>query len=183
MTDPFASLGTMPQTLEEKTGRSLDEWLVTTRGLGLEKHGEIVAALKRDHGLSHGYANMLALLVRGYGTSTEDELIIGLFAGPKAGLRPIYDRLVEVVAALGGDVETVPKKTMVSFRRSKQFACFTPRSATSAEVGIALKEAAPDDARIKATPGGMTSHVVRVSTPVEIDDDVVGWIRLAYDRS
>lgn len=65
MTDPLAPFGTMPTTLEEKTGRSIHEWQAIVRGLGLTKHGQILKALKQDHGLSHGYANMLALLATG----------------------------------------------------------------------------------------------------------------------
>jgi hypothetical protein len=182
MTDPLAAFGTMPKTLEEKTGRSLAEWQATVRGLGLQKHGEILKALKQDHGLTHGYANMLALLATGYGTKAEDELLTGLFAGPRAGLRPIYDRVESVIAGFGGDVEVLPKKTMVGFKRNRQFVCFMPASASRVDLGITLKDAAPDDPRIKATPGGMTSHVVPVTSPEQVDDDVVGWLRLAYDR-
>jgi hypothetical protein len=182
MTDPLAAFGTMPQTLHEKTGRTLDEWQAIVRGLGLTKHGEIVKALKTEHGLTHGYANMLALLATGYGTSPEAELLSGLFAGPRAGLRPIYDRVEEVITAFGEDVAVLPKKSMVGFKRNRQLVCFTPASATRVDLGITLKDEAPDDPRIKATPGGMTSHVVKMSSPDEVDADVVSWLRIAYER-
>ena len=182
MTDPLAAFGTMPQTLEEKTGRSLADWQATVRALGLAKHGEILKALKTEHGLSHGYANMLALLATGYGTSSEDELLTGLFAGSRAGLRPIYDRVESVIAGFGDDVEVLPKKSMVGFKRKRQFVCFMPASASRVDLGITMKDEAPSDARIKATPGGMTSHVVPITSADEVDGDVVGWLRLAYDR-
>ena len=183
MTDPRTILGPMAETLEAKTGKSVEAWLEIVRGLGLEKHAEIVAALKDRHGLTYGYANSLALVHRGYGTTPEDELLEGLFAPPRDGLRPIYDRLAEICLALGSDVSVAPKKTMVGFRRGKQFACFTPQSAKRAEIGIAFREAAPTDERIRATPGGMTSHAVRVESAAELDADVEGWIRIAYERS
>jgi predicted transport protein len=182
MTDPLAAFGTMPTTLQEKTGRSLAEWQATVRGLGLTKHGEILKALKQDHGLTHGYANMLALLATGYGTSGEDELLSGLFAGPRAALRPIYDRVESVVTGFGEDIEVLPKKTMVGFKRKRQFACFMPASASRVDLGITMKDEAPADPRIKATPGGMTSHVVPVTSAGDVDDDVITWLRLAYDR-
>lgn len=182
MTDPLAAFGTMPATLQEKTGRSLAEWQETVRGLGLTKHGEILRALKQDHGLTHGYANMLALLATGYGTSGEDELLTGLFAGARAGLRPIYDKVESVITGFGADVEVLPKKTMVGFKRKRQFVCFMPASASRVDLGITLKEEAPEDPRIKATPGGMTSHVVPVTSVDQVDDDVVRWLQVAYDR-
>ena len=181
MTDPLAAFGTMPTTLHEKTGRTLDEWQATVRGLGLTKHGEILKALKRDHGLSHGYANMLALLATGYGTSDDDELLAALFAA-RPGLRPIYDKVKSLIIGFGGDVEVLPKKTMVGFKRNRQFACFMPASATRVDLGITLKDAAPADARIKATPGGMTSHAVPITRLDEVDGDVASWLRAAYDR-
>ena len=181
MTDPLAAFGTMPVTLEEKTGRSLEEWQATVRGLGLSKHGEILKALKQDHGLSHGYANMLALLATGYGTSGDDELLAGLFE-KRPGMRPIYDKVKSLIVGFGSDVEVLPKKTMVGFKRNRQFVCFMPASATRIDLGITLKDAAPDDPRIKATPGGMTSHVVPITRLDEVDGDVASWLRIAYDR-
>lgn len=182
MTDPLAAFGTMPTTLQEKTGRSLEEWQAIVRGLGLTKHGQILKALKQDHGLSHGYANMLALLATGYGAAPEDDLLAGLFAGPRAGLRPIYEKVERLITGFGSDVETRPMKTLVGFKRNRQFVCFTPASATRVDLGITLKEAAPDDPRIRATPGGMTSHVVPITSADDVDADVESWLRIAYDR-
>ena len=182
MPDPLAPFGTMPVTLQEKTGKSLEDWQAIVRGLGLTKHGEILKALKQDHGLSHGYANMLALLATGYGTAPQEDLLTGLFAGSRAGLRPIYDKVAEVIGGFGSDVETRPMKTLVGFKRNRQFVCFTPASGARVDLGITLKDQAPDDPRITATPGGMTSHVVRVTSPDEVDGDVVGWLRIAYNR-
>jgi hypothetical protein len=181
MTDPLKPFATMPETLEATTGRSLASWQQTVRELGLAKHGQIVAALKTDHGLSHGYANMLALLHLGYGQADEDELVTAMFDGPKAALRPIYDRLLEVVGTLGADVEIAPKKTMVMIRRSKGFACFTPSSAKRAELGIALRGDPPTE-RLRASKG-MTSHAVWIEDAEAIDDQVIGWLREAYSRA
>lgn len=181
MTDQKDEAAARIRGLEAATGKSIDEWQAIVRSLGTDKHGEIVAGLKANHGLTHGYANLLALLHRGWGTAAADDLVEGLFAGSKAVLRPIYDRLVETVTALGPDVEIAPKQTMVMFRRSKGFACFTPSSAKRAEVGIALRGEAPTE-RLRASRG-MTSHAVWIEDPAGIDHEVVGWLREAYERS
>ena len=167
--------------LEKGTGRPYAEWQAIVAGLGTAKHGEIVARLKAEHGLSHGYANLLALLDGGWGAAAGADLVEGLFSGPKAGLRPIYDRLIEVVGGFGPDVEIDPKKTMVMVRRAKGFACFTPSSAKRAEIGIALRGDSPTD-RLRASRG-MTSHAVWIEDPAAIDDEVVGWLRDAYERA
>ena len=187
MTNPRTIMGPMAGSLEATTGRSVEDWLATVDGLGLQRHGEILAALKRDHGLSHGYANMLALIATGYGQAGEAELIDGLFSGPKAGLRTVFDRALEVATGMGDDVAVAPKKTMVSFRRAKQFACFTPMSAKRVDLGVNLRGSLADEAvgvaRLRPTPGGMASHVFAIATPDEIDDEVIAWVRRAYEAN
>ena len=53
------------------------------------------------------------------------ELIDRQYAGPKAALRPIYERVAEVIAGFA-DVEVGPRGTYVSFGRPKQFALVQP---------------------------------------------------------
>ncbi|HEX7471754.1 MAG TPA: DUF4287 domain-containing protein, partial [Candidatus Limnocylindrales bacterium] len=52
------------RNIEAKHGRSMAEWTELVRAKGLTKHGEIIAWLKTDHGMSHGNANRVALVAR-----------------------------------------------------------------------------------------------------------------------
>jgi hypothetical protein len=170
------------RNLEEKTGRSFDEWLKTARGAGLEKHGQIVAHLKSEHGLTHGYANLVALFARGYGEDSGDELIDAQYAGAKADLRPIYEKVLAAVRGFGSDVEIAPKKTCVSFRRSKQFALVQPSTKTRVDLGIQLKGVPPEGRLEPSGPfGSMCSHRVRLESPDDVDEAVVAWLRQAYE--
>src|SRR6266404_3003816 len=58
---PEDGMASLIRNLEEKTGRSLDAWVAIARGSGVSKHGQVVAFLKKEHGLTHGYANQIAL--------------------------------------------------------------------------------------------------------------------------
>jgi predicted transport protein len=179
-----AATKTQIRNLEEKTGKSLDEWLATARGAGVEKHGQIVAHLKSEHGLTHGYANLVALLARGYGEESGDGLIDAQYAGAKAGLRPIYEKVAAAVKAFGADVEIAPKKTSVSFRRSKQFALAQPSTKTRVDLGIQLKGVPPEGRLEPSGPfGTMCSHRVRLESPDDVDEEVVAWLRRAYDAA
>jgi hypothetical protein len=51
---------TMIQNLEAKTGKSLGEWLRLAKAAKHERHGELVKFLKSEHGMTHGYANLIA---------------------------------------------------------------------------------------------------------------------------
>ena len=123
MTDPFTNLA-------EKTGRTMPEWMQVVEASGLTKHTEILSWLKNEHGLTHGFANGIALSFRNRDSSAEsDDLVEAQYAGAKSSLRPIYTRLIEVATALGDDVDVAPKKTGVSLRRTKQFALIEVPSA------------------------------------------------------
>lgn len=64
MSEPDRALATMIANLEKNTGHDLDWWVGVATGSGKEKHGEVVAFLKSEHGLGHGYANLVAITVR-----------------------------------------------------------------------------------------------------------------------
>ena len=121
--------------IERASGRSLAEWMALVQSSGNEKHGQIVAWLKSEHGLTHGNANLLALKARetaqGGATSSAD-VVDAHYAGRNEALRPLYDRVVAATHEFGSDIELAPKKTYVSLRRKKQFATGTrgrqPRS-------------------------------------------------------
>jgi hypothetical protein len=186
MSSPEAAVATMVRKLEAQTGKSFDEWLKIARASKLTKAREILNFLKAEHGLTYGYANLIALKSLGSdaGSSNAEDLISAQYSGAKAQLKPIYEALVLAVSHFGDDVEIAPKKGYVSLRRKKQFAIFQPSTATRMDVGINLKGVSPTT---RLEPSGsfnaMVSHRVRVSALAEIDQELIAWLRTAYDAS
>ena len=130
---PEEGMASLIRNLEAKTGKSIDAWIATARATGHTKHGQIVAALKKDHGLTHGYANQIAQRALASLTpppTSDSDPIDALYSGAKAGLRPIHDKLTAAMKKFGSDVEFAPKKGYVSVRRSKQFALIQPSTST-----------------------------------------------------
>jgi hypothetical protein len=173
--------------LKEKTGKSLDEWLKLLRATGLAKHKELVNTLKTQHGLTHGYSNMIALQFIGSDSQTAtdgDALVDAQYAGAKAAMRPIYDAVLAAVRKFGSDVEAAPKKAYVSLRRGKQFAIIQPSTATRVDVGLVLPGVPPGE-RLEASGSfnAMMTHRVRIGKPAEVDKELGGWLRQAYDRA
>jgi hypothetical protein len=173
--------------LKEKTGKALPEWLKLIAPRKLAKHGEIVKFLKEEYGVTHGYANQIALAALKPADAPEpgsDDLVAAQYAGPKGGLRPLYEALAAVLRTFGNDVELAPKKAYVSVRRSKQFAIIQPTTATRIDVGINLKGTAPT-ARLENSGSfnAMVSHRVRVSSASELDRELEGWLRKAYESA
>src|SRR5205085_11345610 len=111
-------------------------------------------------------------------------LVDAQYAGAKAGLRPTYEVLLKAMGKFGNDVEVSPKKAYVSIRRNKQFAILQPSTATRLDVGINLKGVEPSG-RLEASGSfnAMVSHRVRVAKIEEIDKELLGWLKAAYDAS
>ena len=166
--------------LPANTGKSLAEWFTILQKAQLDKHGAMMTLLKGEHGVSHGFANFIALMYRNQGGPEGQDLIETQYAA-KPALRPIYDAIVGAVGEFGPDVEIAPKSATVSLRRSKQFALVSPATKTRVDVGINLK-GEPGDERLRAT-GGMCTHTVGISSLDEVDDELVGWLRDAYSRA
>ena len=176
---PEELAATMIANLPEKTGKSLDEWRPLVVNCGLEKHGQAVKWLKEEHGLGHGFANLIVTLSRREEGAATVDLIAAQYSGKKEHLRPIYDAFEKRLNTIGSDIEFSPKKAYVSLRRNKQFATVGPATNTAVEVGINLKGAAATERLLKGT--GMVTHRVRLSSLDELDDELFGWVRAAYD--
>lgn len=169
--------------IERSTGTSLAEWIAIVRASGLEKHGQQVAMLKADHGLGHGNANLVAIKAReasAGGALDDAALVDSHYTGRHGALRPAYDAVVATVLAFGDDVELAPKKTYVSLRRRKQFGQVGP-AAGQLEVGVNLPGHQGSE-RLRPTTG-MATHRVRIAGADELDAELIGWLREAYERA
>ena len=111
---PEAAMQSMLAGLEAKTGRSIDEWRKVVKKSGLGKHGEIVAFLKKDDGVTDGYATSSPTdprLRRGLGRRAGGgPRGDAVRAAAKSGLRPISRRGGEPGEAFGKDVERVAQE-------------------------------------------------------------------------
>jgi len=190
MADPAKALETQLANIEKRSGKSLKELSAIITSSGLSKHGEIRDMLKQKLGLGHGDANALVHVVlksdgqsaaKAQGLSTGD-VLDGLYTGAKAELRPIHDKLMTQINRFGA-FEIAPKKTYVSLRRKKQFAMIGPATNTRVEVGLNMKGVKAKGRLEELPPGGMCSHKVRVTAPAEVDAELIGWIRQAFDGS
>ena len=139
--------------------------------------------LKTEHGLGHGNANLIVMRAReadAGGAPTSDELVASQYTGRNAPLRPAYDAVVTLVQGFGDDVELAPKKAYVSLRRRKQFGQVGPASG-QLEVGLNLPGTEPTERLRPAS--GMATHRVRIADASGLDDELIGWLREAYDRA
>lgn len=187
MADPVKALVTQLANIEKRTGKSLAQIVKMAKTWGLTKHSALRDRLKEELGIGFGDANTLAHhALSSVGSDgapaapSIDDSVASYYAGPKAALRPIHDKLMAAIGKFG-TFEIAPKKTYVSLRRKKQFAMIGPATNTAVEVGLNTTALSAGGRLVALPPGGMCNFKVRLAGPGEVDAELVGWIRKAFD--
>jgi hypothetical protein len=184
MADPRTAADSQLRNVEARTGKTFAQLRKLIADSGLTKVGEQRAMLMQSLGLGYGDANLVALRAKEASApaSAEGDPLDAIYAGPKAALRPLHERLAAAIDKLGA-CETAPKKSYVSLRRKKQFAMLGPATKDQIELGLNVKSL-PASPRLKAMPpGGMCQYAVRLSKASEIDAELMAWVRAAYDAA
>lgn len=181
---------TQLKNIQLRTGKSLEELGKIVSESGLSKHGEIRDMLIRELGMGYGDANTLVHYLKqsggeraaaSQGASPQD-VLNEIYSGAKAGLRPIHEALMAEINTFG-EFEIAPKKGYVSLRRRKQFAMIGPATNTRVEVGINIKNLTSAERLLEQPPGSMCNYKVKLTDAGEVDAELMGWIRQAFDRS
>jgi uncharacterized protein DUF5655/uncharacterized protein DUF4287 len=177
---------TQLENIQKKTGKSLAELSVIVQKSGLSKHAEIREMLKAKLGLGHGDANALVHAVlksdgaRAAEGKSEDAVVDEIYSGAKADFRPIHEKLMTEIGKFGA-FEVAPKKGYISLRRKKQFAMIGPKTNSRFEVGINAKDF-KKHARLSEQPkGSMCNYIVSLTDVKEVDPELIGWIKSAYE--
>ena len=181
---------TQLRNIELKTGRTLEELRHVISDSGLEKHGQIRTMLMEKFGLGYGDANALvffALESDGQSSATSqgmsvDELVAEIYSGQKSVLRPIHDKVMDEVNRLG-EFEIAPKKGYLSLRKKRQFLMIGPGSRGRLEIGLNIKGVEGDERFTAQLAGGMCQFKVFLTDLNDVDDDLIRWIKLAYDQA
>jgi len=183
MADPKAAVENQIRNIEARTGKTFVQLCRLIADSGFAKVGEQRSFLMQTLGMGYGDANMLALRAKDAAAAPASaDALAAIYAGNKAPLRALHDSVMVRIGRLG-DFEIAPKKAYVSLRRKKQFAMLGPATKDQIELGLNAKEL-PASARLKALPaGGMCQYAVRLSAERDVDAELLGWLRAAYDAA
>ncbi len=177
---------TQLKNIQTRTGKTLQQLHALIRKSGLEKHGQIRDMLKKDLGMGHGDANTVTHLYLNppeeAAKAADADYLDGIYAGPKASLRPIHEKLMKAVSKFG-PFEVAPKKAYVSLRAKKQFAMIGPATNTRVEVGLNMKGLEGTERLVPEPPGRMCQYKVKVTDVGEVDAELIDWIKMAYDAA
>jgi hypothetical protein len=170
--------------IEKKTGHDRQVLFAAILGQNMTKHNDMVAFAKQQYGLGYGDANTLVHMARRSVAPLAEQVaenpLDALYVGAKAHLRTVHEALQSKIDSFGPH-EISPKKGYVSLRRKKQFAMLGPKTNTSVELGLNLKEDAAHPLVKAVPPGGMCQYAARLGGVDEIDDALIALVRRAYD--
>lgn len=176
------ALKTMINNMPVKTGKSLQEWKKLLKSKAFAKHSEAMQFLKKEHGVTHGFANTIVALSKDDVKAPED-LVANQYQG-KEQLLPIYNKLIATVDQFGPDVVITPKKGTVSLIRKKQFALIKPATKTRIDLGLKLVGKELTDRLGKSGPfGTMCTHRVQITTVEDVDQQLENWLKEAYEKA
>jgi hypothetical protein len=181
--------------LKPKTGRSLDEWSAHIRKDGPKDLAARREWLKTKYKVGTNTAWWLA--ERADGQPTWDETpeaylaiaptyVDEMFAGGKAHLRPLADALMRLALEVAPDIKFCPCKTIIPFYREHVVAQIKPATNTRIDLGLSLGPDVPFTPRLKDTGGlkkkDRITHKIEIARPEDIDVEVEGWLKAAYER-
>ena len=177
-------------TIKEKTGKTPEDFRMLAEKKGLLKDGvkagPIIAWLQEDFGLGRGHAMAVVQTLRDATlpkVSTEDRLA-QRFAGEKARWRKPFDGLVTKIKSFGPQLAISPTDSYISLlRKGRKFGIVQVTSARL-DIGVKLKGVEPTG-RFESAEGwnSMVTHHLRVNDPAQLDDEVLDWLKRAYENA
>jgi hypothetical protein len=176
-------------TIKAKTGMDPADFqkIAAEKGLlkGDIKAGPIQKWLKDDYDLGAGHSMALVSVFREslLPQPTREEALDKFFLGPKAGWQLTWDELMAQIMKFGSDVSLQPTDTYIGIVRAGKKFAVVATTATRMDVGLKLK-GEPVTPRLGASGNwnAMCTHRVQLFDGAELDDQLLGWLREAYDR-
>lgn len=171
-----------------KTGKSPDDFKKLAQKKGLlkagVKAGEIVTWLKSDFELGHGHAMAIYAVFKGMKQKPVAEGLGKYFTGGKSAWRSVFDSLMKEIREFGDDISIAPTATYLSILRGTRKMAVVQINSKRMDIGIKLKGMAATKRFVLAgTWNTMMTHRVILSDETEIDDELMNWLRSAYEQN
>jgi predicted transport protein len=175
-------------SMARRTGRTLEQWvdLVGTSGVDPLDQNAVRRWLEEAHGLpqnSRWAVADAAARRAGWTRPTVEQYVEEQYRGARAALRPVFDAVRDAVLELGDDVTVEGRSTYVPFVRRRQFAAVAAATARRVDVGLRLPDPPPSSRLQPATAPGSATHKVSLTAVTDVDDELRGLLRAAYEQN
>ncbi len=188
MASPEEMMAAVTRSMKERTGRTVAEWVALVRASGPDPldQNAVRRWLKAEHGLPQNSQWAIAdaaARAAGWEPPTTAEFIDQQYAGKKATLRPIFDRLRAIMQSFGDDVAIEGRSTYTPFSRKRQFAAVAPATATRVDVGLRFNRPPDSPLLTEANAPGQATHRLSLASVAEITPEVERLLRTAYEQN
>jgi hypothetical protein len=173
--------------LQEQTGANVDAWNARIRAEAPADESGLRAWLdERD---VHGYQQALLVMERfgwpDFLQMSDEELLEGQYAG-REHLRPILDRILQVVHDRHPEVEVATRKGYVPLHTPRrQFAVVKATTKSRVDLGLRLDGREPGGRLVQAK--GLANETINLRVPLtavdEVDAEVVALLDEAWEAS
>lgn len=185
---PDDMMRAVTESMRERTGRSLAEWVTLVQASGVDPldQNAVRRWLKQEHEVklnSQWAIADAAARAAGWQPPTLEEYVDQQYAGAKAALRPVFDRLRAIIEGIGSDVTIEGRATYTPFVRGRQFAAVAAATRSRVDLGLRYSHAPDAHGLTPATSPGQATHKLSLTSVEEIDDEVVRLIRIAYEQN
>ena len=172
--------------IQAKTGKPPGEIVGMVRAQGLSKPAEVIGWLKSELGLGHGHAMAIVSLLRGENQPprTAEDKVSAYFSGTRGRWRGVYDRLLGEAQSFGPDVTVSHGSTYLSLVKGAKKFAIIQAVGERMDVGLKLKGAVAAGRLEEAGAwNAMVTHRVRIRDEAEFDEEMLGWLKQAYDKA
>ncbi len=186
--EPRDMMAAVTASMHERTGRTLQEWVALVHSSGLDPLDQngVRRWLKAEHGVPQNSRWAIAdaaARAAGWERPGVEEYIAGQYTGAKGELRPILDRLREIIDTFGDDVEVEGRSTYTPFVRRRQFAAVAAATRTRVDVGLRYTDPPESALLVAANAPGQATHRLSLESVDDITPEVQRLLRLAYEQN
>ncbi|WP_416305885.1 DUF5655 domain-containing protein [Neptunicella sp. SCSIO 80796] len=188
MTNPDQMLAAVASSLQQRTGKSLQQWvdLVEQSAIDPLNQNEVRRWLKQQHGIAQNSQWAIAdaaARAAGWQPPTLEEYISQQYAGAKAPLLVIFQHLRQRIMTLGADVQIEGRASYIPFIRKRQFTAIAAATKNRVDVGLRFTDA-PQSHLLQAANGpGQATHKISLTDVEQVSDEVETLLVAAYQQN
>jgi len=187
-TSPEAMMAAVSASMKERTGHTLEEWVAVVDSSGIDPLDQKAVRrwLKTEHGVPQNSQWAIAdaaAVAAGWQRPTTEEYIDRQYVGPKEPLRPVFERVREIVQGFGDDVRMEGRATYTPFVRGRQFAAVAAATRSRVDVGLRYTDPPTSELLTTGKAPGQGTHTLSLRSVDEITAEVERLLRAAYDQN
>lgn len=172
------------RNLEEKTGKTLEQWISILKKAKVSDKKSVMDFLKNTHSLGHFQAQKIFECFDGKDMyENTDDFIPALFNS--SDLLKAYKKVETTITKFGNDVRIQPCKTYIPFYRKNQFALIKVSKDKKVIIGLNLPDDFKNERFKKSKTGGSEriNYQTTLETISDFDKEIIEIITSAYNNN